>query len=333
MDAATRAKYFPPKKPKSGSKKAKINKFRLTPIEVSYGKFKQNISFSQYALHKQCPLAWYGKYGKRIKKQEVPSINLVFGTALHTVLQEYLRISFDESGAKADEIDFTSRFHAEFQSEIAKTFEKSGEFSSPEEMMDYFLDGVAILNQFRSKRRSFFNLKNMILVGIELPLHHKVSDAFDNIGFLGYIDITFYDTVEDMFYIFDIKTSKRGWKYEKKDPGKINQVLLYKHYLSQQYDIDINKIKTVFLIVKRKIIEDAPFPISRIQWFEPANSSRTVASAVKEFTSFIEQCYKSDGSVNDERIYEARTGQNQLNCTFCPFKEDYTVCPLESRVT
>ena len=44
------------------------------------------------------------------------------------------------------------------------------------------------------------------------------------------------DTELDKIYIYDIKTSTRGWNdTEKKDDSKIAQILLYKEYFSKQF--------------------------------------------------------------------------------------------------
>ena len=331
MDALTRERYFPTKKSKpKGVKKQAINRIQLDVRPVEYSRFKQNISFSQYSLYKSCPRAWYLKYGKKLKREDVPNMSFVFGTALHTVLQEYLKVSFDESGTKADEIDFGPRFRQELYDEFSKTVEKLGVFSSIEEVTDYYLDGVSILNYFRSHRREYFNLKNMILLGIELPLQES-SEENPNVGFVGFIDIIFYDTVEDAYYVFDIKTSTRGWKFQKKDPKKVNQVLFYKHFLAKQYGIDINKIKPVFLILKRKLYEDSPYKQSRIQWFEPASSARTVKKVIKEFDQFISECYSDSGEIISNRDYPAIQGDRKFNCTYCPFADNETLCPLKER--
>lgn len=334
MDAATRLKYFPEKKvvrkSKSATKK-QINSIGLVSVPVDYKAFPRTISYSQYALYKSCPRQWYLKYAKRIKKFD-SNINLVFGTALHVVLQTYLTECFKGSVSVADKMDFSimlrEQMATEFQNVLAK---HNTEFSSPEEMTEYYYDGVAILNYLRSHRREFFNTKTMILLGVELSFHVPVSSEYSSVGIEGHIDISFYDTEESMYYFFDIKTSTRGWKYEKKDPKKLNQLLLYKHFMSVQHNIDIDKIKPIFLIVKRKLIEDSPYPQKRIQWFEPPNSTRTVKKAVKDFEEFVKHCFNPDGSINETNEFPALTGERCFNCNYCPFKNDETLCPISAR--
>ena len=88
--------------------------------------------------------------------------------------------------------------------------------------------------------------------------------------------------------IFDIKTSKNGWKdKEKKDELKMQQIILYKEYFAKQYNIDPEQIDVEFFVVKRKLYENLDFPQKRIQIVEPASGKGKRNKAVSHITEFI----------------------------------------------
>ena len=62
--------------------------------------------------------------------------------------------------------------------------------------------------------------------------------------------------IQNKFTIIDLKTSTRGWTSKnKKDEEKQFQLLLYKKFFAEQYNIPIENIDIEFMIiVKRKLI-------------------------------------------------------------------------------
>jgi CRISPR/Cas system-associated exonuclease Cas4 (RecB family) len=71
-------------------------------MEIDHTKDKV-VSFSQYSMYKSCPYKWYLQYVKG-HKDETPNMHFVFGTAMHEALQHYLKIMFDTSAKKADDL-------------------------------------------------------------------------------------------------------------------------------------------------------------------------------------------------------------------------------------
>jgi ATP-dependent exoDNAse (exonuclease V) beta subunit len=83
------------------------------------------------------------------------------------------------------------------------------------------------------------------------PLENKA-----NLYLKGFIDIVVYDESEDKYYIYDFKTSTRGWsEKEKKNQTKLQQILLYKKYFGKLYNIDIDKINVEFILDEPEIPE------------------------------------------------------------------------------
>ena len=198
------------------------------------------------------------------------SIHTVFGTAFHETLQKYIDIMYNESGASADRMNLEELFTERFRAIYSQEYEKTGEhFTNAVEMREFFDDGIAILDWIQKRRNKLFTIRKVKLLGIEMPLLIGVSK---NIYLKGYIDFVLYDTELDKIYIYDIKTSTRGWgEREKKDDNKLAQILLYKEYFGRQFGYDSDRIEVEYFIVKRKIWEESEFPIPRVQSFRPAS--------------------------------------------------------------
>ena len=62
------------------------------------------ISYSQISMYSDCPLRWKWNYVDRLSISE-SNIHLIFGTAMHEVLQHYLNVMYTETVKNADEID------------------------------------------------------------------------------------------------------------------------------------------------------------------------------------------------------------------------------------
>jgi hypothetical protein len=52
------------------------------------------VSYSQFSTWKQCPHKW--KLQNVDKLKNPPSIHLIFGTAIHTALQHYLKVMYQK---------------------------------------------------------------------------------------------------------------------------------------------------------------------------------------------------------------------------------------------
>ena len=114
-----------------------------------------------------------------------------------------------------------------------------------------------------------------------------------------------------------MKTATRGWwDYQKKDFYKKSQLLMYKQFYSEKFDVSLDKIDVYFLILKRKIAKKSDFPISRLQKFEPAHGKPSVNKTMKAFHEFRELIFDSKGNHRIDREYVAKPGSA---CKFCEF--------------
>jgi len=279
--------------------------------------FQKSISYSQTLSYNTCPFQWSLSYVKGLQIYK-PSIHTSFGTSFHEVLQEWLTVLYEESATKAMDMNLEKLLLDKMQTIYAQEKEKLGEhFSTPEQLSEFLQDGIAILRYIKQKRTKFFSTKSTRLVGVEIPIVHSIAN---NVFFKGFIDLILYDTQEDIYTIVDIKTSTSGWSaYAKKDDKKLAQLLLYKEFLSKQFNIDIKKIEVKYFIVKRKVPDDPDYPAMgrRVQEFVPPSGPIKRKQAVMALDIFIKDAFDENGKYN-QKDYEQVPSKS--NCMFCNYK-------------
>lgn len=297
---------------------------------------ENKISFSQFHMWKQCPRRWKLKYIDNIRIEE-PGVAALFGTAMHEVLQEYLTLLYSDSVAKANEMDLNSTLRDKIFNSYKTLLAENNNvhFSTSKELSEYYEDGVRILTYFKKNRESIFPKKHYELIGIEVPIDRIASTKNPNVKIVGFLDIVVKDTKMNKYYIYDFKTSTKGWSsYQKNDKIKISQLVLYKKFFAEKYSCELSDIDVEYLILKRKIDEESEYAAmrKRIQRFKPANGTISVKQITNEIDNFVSSVFNPDGSYNIEIGYPAVAGFNGSNCRFCEFKNDEGICPKTERI-
>jgi len=305
--------------------KSKLSEIELriknhTPPEINYS-FQRSVSYSQYSIYTTCPHQWYLSYVEN-KNPYQATIHTVFGTAFHETLQKYIDVMYNESGAAADRLDLETLFQERFKETYSQEYEKTKEhFSNAVEMREFFDDGVAIIKWIKARRNKLFTVRKVKLLGIEMPL---LVGLTKNVYLKGYIDFILYDEDLQKVYIYDIKTSTRGWsEREKKDDNKLAQILLYKEYFGRQFGFDVDRIEVEYFIVKRKIWEASEFPIPRVQSFKPASGKTKRRQAVEKMENFIKDCFDEFGKPQ-VKSYLKNIGES--SCKWCPYANKPELC-------
>ena len=257
---------------------------------------KKTISYSQFALWCQCPYSWKLQYVDKALPF-TDNIHTLFGTSMHEVLQEYIRVMYTDSIKEADKLIL----HEELEDRLKKNFMEikmrngGEEFCSKDEMTEFYNDGLRILEFFKRKRGDYFSKKGYELLGIETMLNY---DLPNNLKFKGFIDLIIKDNIRNRIKIIDIKTSSWGWnKYAKADKNKTDQLLLYKSFYSKQHDVPLDRIDVEYFIVKRKLYENTDFPQKRVQKFIPANGKPSINKVIQRLQHFMEECYDKEGNI------------------------------------
>ena len=273
-----------------------------------------HISHSQFTTYNDCNLKWKLRYIYKLGTF-VGNIHTLFGTAMHTVIQEYLSVMYNKSIVAADKLDMESRLKEEMVTEFTKIKESQNVLPcTQEEMMEFYQDGIAIINHFRKYRNKYFMKQNWELVGVEVPI---VKDVQVGVDVMGYLDVVLRNKISGRVVIIDLKTATRGWTdWQKKDFNKKSQLLIYKKFYSELFDVSLDKIDVYFLILKRKIAKNPDFPITRLQKFEPANGVPSINKTMKKFEEFRTEVFDDSGNYLLERNYSAKPGSA---CKFCEF--------------
>jgi len=295
---------------------------------------KKKVSFSQFSNWYKCRHRWYLDKVKGLSEFE-DSIHTCFGTAIHEVVQLYVETLYTKGAKEADSHDLHTMFKEIFKRELDRakannTVNKSGEavvkvkqFEFTDvEFKEFCADGDNILDAFinMTNRIKYFPTGKFEFVSVEdeiqMPIKH-------NVEFVGFIDIVLKEKATGRYRIIDLKTSTQGWnKYQKEDPAKTSQILLYKAFFSRKYNVPIEMIDIEFFILKRRLYENYAWPQSRIETFVPTNHQRAVAGVLNTFSEFITESFKPDGSyIDDVKVYLKNPGKAKKNCKYCPHKK------------
>ena len=294
------------------------------PEPINHG-YQKNVSYSQLSMFRQCPKKWSLQY-KEGHKQYTPTIHTIFGTALHEAIQHYLTVMYDTSGAAADREDIVGMFEECLRNEYAKQYKKSGShFSTPEELREFFEDGVTIIEYLKKKRSRYFSRRGTYLAGCEVPIIIAPNKRYNNVLYQGFLDVVLYHENSDRFTIIDIKTSTKGWSAKaKKDEDKQFQLILYKKFFSEQFNIPLDKIDIEFFIVKRKLYESEDYVIPRIQEFTPASGKVKMNKATRALDEFITKAFTQEGFAEVE--HQPTPDNPNNNCNWCAFYKTH-LCP------
>jgi hypothetical protein len=255
------------------------------------------VSFSQYSMWSSCPQQYKLAYIDGLS-ESTSNIHSVFGTAMHETLQHYLDKVLKISKTQADKMIDLKEFLKERMRETYIKESNSGQISicSKEEMIEFLEDGNVLLDWFQKSKNfnRFFSLKHDELVAIEQPINTKIAE---NVNFMGFIDLVIRDTFNGRYRIIDFKTSTRGWsKYQKADPVKNAQILLYKKFYAELLKISEDIIDVEFIILKRKVEVVEDIPTYRMSKHVPANGKPSINKAWKGFKEFVDSVFDEAGN-------------------------------------
>ena len=273
------------------------------------------VSYSQFGMYSSCQEQFKLNYIDKLGISNA-NIHLIFGSSMHEVIQHFLDIMYNVTKKQALQLNLNQMLQDKLVEHFKKEKEKMGEDDpcTKEELQEFYEDGVKILEYFRNKLDKLYSKTGFELVAIEQRLNAEVKPG---VNFIGFIDVLLKDKTTGDYIIIDLKTSTRGWsKYQKNDKVKISQMLLYKKFYSDKFDIPLDKIKVEYQILKRKLFEGADFPIPRISKFVPANGKPSVNKAWNGFLGFVNSVYGDEGQVIQE-VFPPNKGKQ---CDWCEFK-------------
>jgi hypothetical protein len=284
----------------------------------------KKISWSQYTMWANCGHAWRLKYvdGHRLDDS---SIHLIFGTSMHEVIQDWLHVLYN----KSENVARTIYLHDVFKTKLLTLFRENtivtdaGEkvfLADKNTLMEFYNQGCEILTYTQDNYKKLFPTKNTKLFAIEYELRAEIKPG---VNYIGYIDIVTYDTETRKYVLYDLKTSGTGWSdYQKKDPLKVGQLLLYKKVFAEQMGIPLSDISVEFVVLKRKIFEHGEFKIPRVSKFTPSNGAPSVKKNWESFLEFVNTAFDEKG----EYIPTQTPSPSIHNCKWCVYKNKPELC-------
>ena len=276
------------------------------------------VSFSQYSTFSTCPRMYKHQYIDKLGESSA-NVHTIFGTAMHEVIQHYLSVFYGVSKKQANELNLDKMLLSKLREEFVKEKEKMSEGApcTQLELEEFFGDGRRILEWFVKHIEKLYTKSGYELVAIEMPLNYEIKAG---VHFIAFIDIVLREIASGEIIIIDLKTSTNGWnKYQKEDKIKNAQILIYKKFYSDLFGVPMQNIKVEFQIMKRKLMEDAPYPIPRISKHIPPNGRPSVMKAYDEFMGFINTVFDDSGERRLDIEYFKTPGKNKKNCKYCEF--------------
>ena len=267
-------------------------------------------------MFSECPERWKLNYIDKLRVFET-NIFLIFGTAMHEVIQTWLEVMYNDSIKNADKLNLEQRLHDKLIEGFKKAKEEEGKDPcTKEQLKEFFQDGIDILDFVKKRRADYFSKRGYKLIGCEVPID---VDLRKNVKMVGYLDIVILDEYHNILKIYDIKTSTQGWnKWQKKDENKTQQLLLYKQFYAKQYNHPIDKIEVEYFIVKRRLWENAMYPQKRVQKFSPSSGTVSMNKVAKRLDTFLDLAFDDNGEQITDNIIAT---PSKKACKWCEFRK------------
>ncbi len=148
----------------------------------------KKVSYSQFSLYHQCPNRWKLDYIDGLRTHE-QSIHTIFGSAIHEAIQHWLQVVYNESVKAGDAVDFRTMLKESLMSKYKQSItEGQSHYSTPQELTEFYNDGMLILDYIRKKRTSYFTTK--LFLDFILAPHFRNFDCFlirkhrNSVGFM-----------------------------------------------------------------------------------------------------------------------------------------------------
>ena len=262
-----------------------------------------SISFSEINTWTGCPLSHKLKYIDKVEK-EIAYANKYewaapFGEGAHVGVQSIIANETYQEALDKFRYSFITRAMNEYQN--PPSMNHNGEL---------LLAGRRILKD--TKNTFITEFPNYELIANEHMLNEPAfpdDPRWKKYRFKGYID-TIIKTQDDDICLIDQKTCGWGWDARKKnDKMKIYQLAYYKHYYAQETGIDLDKIRTFFMLLKRK-----PGKNNAVEIFEVSCTKKRIENALS---------LERKALINMEKGFAPPLGKTKFReepCFFCVFK-------------
>ena len=130
---------------------------------------KKLVSYSQFSQFSKCPLSWKLSFIDKLKTKE-STIHTIFGDSMHMVIQMWARVMYTETIKASNSMDLRSMLLEEMKRNYTEAVQLCGnDFSTKEELTEFYMDGAETLLWMKRRRTHYFDPRNEILIGVEVP--------------------------------------------------------------------------------------------------------------------------------------------------------------------
>lgn len=253
---------------------------------------KPHISFSELYTYDSCQYKHNIEYVQGLKSP--PNINLIFGTCIHEAIES--RKQFNKTHSW---VSMCKR--------IIKWIKENPKDSYLGELnhKDWCSQALLIYSEIFDWLNE--NFPGHELIANEFELFEPIKEH-DDVKFKGFIDLVIKDKSQD-YHIIDFKTCSWGWdRYKRSDTKKQYQLTLYKKFFCEKQNLDPEKVKTHFVLLKRT----PPKNESAVELFTISSGNKKVSNAnewMLKQVSYMKRGLKL---------------KNRTACKFCPwYKTDH----------
>lgn len=194
------------------------------------------LSFSKLSRFESCPLAYKFHYVDKLPSE--PSVPLLFGSAIHEVLEKLIQEHVEE-----ELVGPLSKARAEA---LWQTVWSDTELSG----VEVFQEGLDILYRFVNEQK---DLDHLDVLAVEQPIEFTLPGDFQVIGYIDRVDRIDDETIE----VIDYKTSRQ--LYSSEEVNKSLQLSLYQ-IAAQQLWPWAKKIRLSYWMLRHGVKQSAERP-------------------------------------------------------------------------
>lgn len=242
----------------------------------------------------KCPFSFKLKYIDKVPL-ETGNLYAAFGQAIHSVLETCL---------PDPKVDVDDIFKWLFKKNLKLLpYHKKQEIFTDKKLKKAALNMAKVgANLCKLTIEALENIfPGYELISVEQTFIEPIIEFEANdYEFKGIIDIIIKHN--DLYHILDFKNCLWGWNARKKNNTMTTyQLTYYKHYFCLQTNIDLDKVKTYFCLIKRTPTKD------NIEIFEVKVGEKKIKNSLKVLNNML------------YNIEKKNFPKNKLNCKWCDY--------------
>ena len=242
----------------------------------------KHISYSEWKNWSICPYYHKLTYIDKVKQFQ-GNIHTAFGKALHTLCEETLTKT--EQYKSSEKI--ITLLKKEFVKELkALPVEEQQRANNDFNLREWMDKGIEIIpDLYRTLVDKFGKLgEDWHVLAAEEKLYEPISEFTDaEKKFKGFIDLVVMSNKDKKVHLIDWKTCSWGWKREKKsDTTLAYQLVFYKHFYAQKYDVEPKDLECHFVLLKR-----TAKPGSKVEFVRVTAAKKRTQDAMKTLTTAL----------------------------------------------